>query len=332
MLLILPGCKDKNTEEEYMAAAALLDAHDYEAAAVSFTELSNGSGMLAEVYRGLGLAEFYQGNYAEASIALSKSLLHLNTDNREFEKDVKSYLALSRTRRMEYQEAIKIYDELIQEYTEADYYYLRGNCCMELGDYESAKADFDRAAELSTDSAMFISIYEIFDEMQMNADGAAYLEKGLSLVAADDYYSKGLIYYYLQEYGNAKENLQKSLNDAKNKDAVLLLGKVYMAMEDISSARALYQEYVSDEQVAAEAYNGLALCDIQIEDYDSALENVQKGLEIADQNAKKSLLFNELCIYEYLNDWPTAREKADAYLELYPGDEAAIREQQFLNH
>lgn len=105
-----------------------------------------------------------------------------------------------------------------------------------------------------------------------------------------------------------------------------------MEMEDISSARALYQEYVSDEQVAAEAYNGLALCDIQMEDYDSALKNVQKGLEIADQSAKKSLLFNELCIYEYLNDWPTAREKADAYLELYPGDEAAIREQQFLNH
>lgn len=332
MLLIMPGCKDKNTEEEYMEAAALLEAHDYEAAAESFAELSNGSGMLAEVYRGLGLAEFYQGNYAEASIALSKSLLHLNTDNQEFEKDVKSYLALSRTRRMEYEEAIMIYDELIQEYVEADYYYLRGNCCMELGDYESAKVDFDHAAELSTDSAMFISIYEIFDEMQMNADGAAYLEKGLSLVDADDYYSKGLIYYYLQEYGNAKENLQKSLKSEKNKDAVLLLGKVYMEMEDISSARALYQEYVSDEQVAAEAYNGLALCDIQMEDYDSALKNVQKGLEIADQSAKKSLLFNELCIYEYLNDWPTAREKADAYLELYPGDEAAIREQQFLNH
>ena len=331
-ILAFSGCGNKQIEERYEAAVAELEAGNYEVAAEKFTTVTQSDEMLPEAYRGLGIAEFNQGNYAEASIAFSKSLLYLETDNKAFEKDVNSYLALSRTKRMEYEEAIKIYDELIQEYPEAEYYYLRGKCYIELKNYDMAKADFDAAAELSTDSAMFISIYEIYDDLQMNADGSAYLEQGLTLVDANDHYSKGLIYYYLQEYSNAKDALISAVNVDHNKEAVLLLGKVYLAMEDIASARAMYQEYVDDEDVAAEAYNGLALCDIEQENYDSALMNIQKGLELADEKAEKSLLFNELCIYEYLNDWPTAREKVSAYLEKYPDDEAGIREQQFLNH
>lgn len=331
-VLAVSGCGNKELEEQYDNAAALLEDGDYADAANAFLTLAETGEMLAESYRGLGIAEFNQGNYAEASIALSKSLLYLETENGEFEKDVNSYLAMSRSRRMEYEEAIKVYDELIQEYPETEYYYQRGKCYIQLKNYDMAKADFDTAAENSTDSAMFISIYEIYDDLQMNADGSAYLEKGLTLVRENDHYSRGLIYYYLQEYGNAKEALISAVNEDHNKEAVLLLGKVYLAMEDIASARAVYQEYVDDKEVGAEAYNGLALCDIEQGDYETALTNVQRGLELADENAKKSLLFNELCICEYLNDWPTAREKVSEYLAKYPNDEAGIREQQFLNH
>lgn len=331
-MLVFSGCEDQEIKEQYAAAAAQLEQEDYAGAAVSFTALTETGEMLAESYRGLGLAEFYQGNYAEASIALSKSLLYLETDNKSFEKDVNSYLAMSRMKRQEYEEAVKVYDELIGAYPETEYYYQRGICYIKLEQYDKAKADFDAAAEDSTDSAMFISIYEIYDELQMNADGSEYLEKGLTLVKENDYYSKGLIYYYLQEYSNAKDVLIHAVNEDHNKDAVLLLGKVYLAMEDTASARAVYQEYTEDEEVGAEAYNGLALCDIEVGDYESALNNVQKGLSVADESKKKSLLFNELCIYEYMNDWPTAREKVREYLEKYPDDEAAVREQQFLNH
>lgn len=331
-ILAFSGCGNKQIEKQYEKAAAALEAGDYAEAADSFTAITQSEEMLAEAYRGLGIAELNQGNYAEASIAFSKSLLYLETDNKEFEKDVKSYLAISRTKRMEYEEAIKIYDELLQEYKEAEYYYLRGKCYIQMQNYDMAKQDFDEAAKRSTDSNLFINIYEIYNDLQMNADGSAYLEQGLTLVDADDHYSRGLIYYYLQEYSNAKEALISAVNKNHSDEAMLLLGKVYLAMEDIASARAMYQEYVDDSDVAAEAYNGLALCDIEQGNYDNALANIQKGLALADENAEKSLLFNEICIYEYLYDWPNARTKVAEYLAKYPDDEEVLREQQFLNH
>lgn len=331
-VLAFSGCGNEYIEERYEEAVNALEAGDYAAAAAEFQNIADSEEMQSEAYRGLGIAELQQGNYAEALIAFSKSLLYLENENKEFEKDVKSYLAISRTSRQEYDEAITLYNELLQDYPEAEYYYLRGKCYIAKQEYDMAKQDFDAAAESSTDSSMFINIYEIYNNLQMNADGSAYLEKGLTLVDEHDYYSRGLIHYYLQEYANAKEVLIESVNKEQNADSMLLLGKVYLAMEDIASARAMYQEYAGNEDVAAEAYNGLALCDIEEGNYDSALINIQKGLETGDEEAQQSLLFNEICVYEYLNDWPTARAKVQEYLNKYPTDEAGIREQQFLNH
>lgn len=331
-ILAFSGCGNEEIQNQYNEAVGALEAGDYVEAASGFQNIADSEEMLPEAYRGLGLAEFYQGHYAEASIAFSKSLLYLEDENPEFEKDVKSYLAISRTNRMEYDEAIALYGELIADYPEAEYYYLRGKCYIAKEDYEAARESFDAAASSSTDSTMFINIYEIYNDLQMNADGSAYLEQGLTLVDEDDYYSRGLIHYYLQEYTDAKDALIQAVNRSQSGDAMLLLGKVYLAMEDIASARAMYQEHVDDPEVAAEAYNGLALCDMREGNYDSALINIQKGLEFGDAKAQQSLLFNEICIYEQLSDWPTARAKVSEYLLKYPDDEAAIREKEFLNH
>lgn len=332
LLFICGGCGDKNVLEQFDQASGLLEAGSYAEAAGMFQIIADTGKMEAEAYRGLGISEFYQGNYAEASIALSKSLLYLEKENDEFEKDVNSYLALSRSARMEYDEAIRIYDDLLVEYPESEFYYLRGKCYIAKEEYDSAKADFDAAAADSEDAEIFINIYEIYDDLQMNADGSAYLEQALQIVDEDDDYSRGLICYYLQEYDHAKEALIEYVNRYHESDGILLLGKVYLAMEDLASARAMYREYIDIPEVAAQAYNGLALCDIEEENYESALKYIQKGLELAAETEQKSLLFNELCVYEYLGDWTTARAKVTAYLAKYPTDEAAIREQQFLNH
>jgi len=331
-ILALSGCTSKEIESHYEDAVAALEAGDYDFAKAQFQSIADSEKMVSESYRGIGIAEFQQGNYAEAAIAFSKSLLYLEGDHPEFEKDVKSYLAISRIQRMEYDEAIKIYDELIEDYDEAEYYYLRGKCYIAQKSYDKAEADFDASAQRSTDATLFLNIYQIYNDLQMNADGADYLERGLELLNDSDYYSHGLIYYYLQEYNNAKDALIQAVNRDHDVEAMLLLGKVYLAMEDVASARAMYNEYVGDEEVAAEAYNGLALCDMEQGNYDSALMNIQKGLTFGDTEAEKSLLFNEICIYEQLSDWNNARTKVEEYLMKYPGDEKVLREQQFLNH
>ena len=63
----------------------------------------------------------------------------------------------------------------------------------------------------------------------------------------------------------------------------------------------------------------MAYCDILDGDYDSALSNIQKGLDTGDQDEKQALLFNEIVAYEIT-----------AYLEAYPTDERAVKENYFL--
>ena len=100
---------------------------------------------------------------------------------------------------------------------------------------------------------------------------------------------------------------------------------------DIADARAVFREHTKQESTAAGAWNGLALCDIAEQDYESALRNVEEGLQTADENAIQGLLFNEIVIYEHMRDWKTARSKAAAYVGRYPADEAGLREYEFLS-
>jgi TolA-binding protein len=45
----------------------------------------------------------------------------------------------------------------------------------------------------------------------------------------------------------------------------------------------------------------------------------------------QTLSFNEIVAYEYLQDYQKAAVLLKAYLQNYPDDQAAIREQQFLS-
>ena len=45
----------------------------------------------------------------------------------------------------------------------------------------------------------------------------------------------------------------------------------------------------------------------------------------------QTLCFNEIVAYEYLEDYQQAEVLMNAYLQNYPDDQTAIREQQFLS-
>ena len=95
------------------------------------------------------------------------------------------------------------------------------------------------------------------------------------------------------------------------------------------SARSVYQEYLSRNADAAEAYNGLALCDIAEQNYDAALQNIEQGLAKAGEEEQQSLLFNRIVVYEYKLDFEQAKAYMAEYVKAYPDDEEAARENQF---
>ena len=185
--------------------------------------------------------------------------------------------------------------------------------------------------EKSEDYDDYLQVYKVYADYDLKADGASYLEQALEIdgTGKEDAYNKGRIYYYLEEYDKAKEELSSSYEDGY-KDAAIYLGKVYAELGDIDNAKSMYQECLNEKGYQAKAYNGLAYCNILEEDYASALKNIQKGLDAGDEEEKQGLLFNEIVVYEKTSDFATAKEKIAEYLKLYPSDEKAVKESYFL--
>ena len=133
----------------------------------------------------------------------------------------------------------------------------------------------------------------------------------------------------MEDYSNAKKELLEA-SKKDNTEALLLLGMVYLAQDDVDNAKAMYTQYISAAGDSAKGYNGLALCDIRNEDYDSALDNITKGLPTATTDEMQSLLFNEIVTYEKKLDFATALTKVKEYIDMFPEDSAAKKELAFL--
>ena len=101
-------------------------------------------------------------------------------------------------------------------------------------------------------------------------------------------------------------------------------------LNDIGNARAMYQQYMTDNGESAKSYNGIAYCDIAEGNFDSALNNITLGLTLAEGDERQSLLFNEIVAYEGKLDFETAKARAEAYLKIYPDDTNAQKEYAFL--
>ena len=98
-----------------------------------------------------------------------------------------------------------------------------------------------------------------------------------------------------------------------------------------SSDLSVYNNYLSKQGPNAEIYNELGLCEMAKKEYQNALAAFQAGKQIEGNSLMQTLCFNEIVAYEYLEDYQQAEVLMNAYLQNYPDDQTAIREQQFLS-
>ncbi|MDO4620835.1 MAG: tetratricopeptide repeat protein [Lachnospiraceae bacterium] len=331
-VLLLSGCARSDAKEAYSKGCAALEEAQTESARQYFNGVIESGYYLTHAYRGLGIAYMKEGNYADACIAFEKGILEFVDEPEDVQKDLYLYLAACRELQGQQDKAMEIYDSLIRKNPDTEVLFLRAKLQLRNGNVKEAQADFDQAVAQSNDYDLFINIYEIFRDADRSGDGASYLEHALDIASSreDDYYEKGLVSYYLQNYEEAKEHLISAIRaDETDSRAIFLLGKVYLAMNDTANARAVYQSYTANEAMAAGSYNGLALCDIAEKNYDSAMQNVEKGLSY--DSSSQGLLYNEIVLYEQMRDWTKAKARAAAYVAKFPTDEAGLREYEFLS-
>ena len=313
---------------------AALDAGNYAQAQQLFEEAVQEDEEQMLAWRGLGLADMGLAQYEEAETAFQNALDEADEKMPENTQDLKLYLAAVEYRLAEYEKTIDTCTEILdaQEKGVADAYYLRGAAQLHEGNQEDAKADFDSAVNLMPDDYdLYLNIYETYREMNLSAVGGEYLQSALAIEGTEqeDYYNRGRIYFYLGDYDKAQSELIKVV-EQKYEPAMTLMGRVYLAQEDYDHAEAVYETMQSEFGESAAGYNGMALCALARGEYDTALEEIGKGLALDGTDDRQELYFNEIVAYERKLDFETAKAKAEAYVEKYPSDEAGRKEWTFL--
>lgn len=329
--LLLTGCGGEN-QKTYEQANADLEEANYDYALNEYQACISAGYKLAQSYRGSGIVKLRTGDYQGAIDDLTNALNDEKTGKSD-RKDLLEYRAAAELKAELYNQAMADCQTLAEDYSlNANDYYLTGCVALAMDSYDEASSNFSEAYGSDSTYEMAIQIYEAYLGQDMEADGTRYLEAALKTEAktADDYCERGKVYYYMDDYENARTELTTAA-DKGSTEATLILGMVYMAQGDTSNARSFYQQYIdADGDDPAKGYNGLALCDISDGDYDSALQNISQGLGDATSDEMRDLLFNEIVVYEKKLDLSTALSKAQEYVQTFKDDDAAAKELTFL--
>ena len=329
--LLLTGWGGEH-QKTYEQANADLEEANYDYALNEYQACISAGYKLAQSYRGSGIVKLRTGDYQGAIDDLTNALNDEKTGKSD-RKDLLEYRAAAELKAELYDQAMADCQTLAEDYSlNANDYYLTGCVALAMDSYDEASSNFSEAYGSDSTYEMAIQIYEAYLGQDMEADGTRYLEAALKTEAktADDYCERGKVYYYMDDYENARTELTTAA-DKGSTEATLILGMVYMAQGDTSNARSFYQQYIdADGDDPAKGYNGLALCDISDGDYDSALQNISQGLGDATSDEMRDLLFNEIVVYEKKLDFSTALSKAQEYVQTFKDDDAAAKELTFL--
>lgn len=330
---LLTGCLQRSSGgEETVKGYDLLEEENYSDALETFQSAVEAHEDEVPAYRGEGIALIGLARYAEAAEAFSKALSYTDRKMDKTRYDILKYQASACLRSGDYSGTVTTCTTLLDMKEDADVCYYLGAAYLGLGDQDQAKKNFDRAVALDEGSyALYLHIYECYADYDLTADGDSYLKTAESIQpeSDDDYYQLGQIYYYLEQYDEAKNALAPAAENGYT-PAMELMGEVYLAQEDYDHALSMFQSLMDLKGESPAAYNGLALCSIASGNYDGALAYIEEGLKLDTDESKQNLRFDEIVCYEKKLDFETAAIKARAYVELYPTDEAGQREYRFL--
>lgn len=330
VVCLLGGCGSSGrvSVDEGMAA---IEALDYNTALQCFEKAMIDGEDLRLLYRGQGLAYMGLTQYEEAAASFERALSSGNGRVDEIDYDINYYLATAYYKLGETSKSIQAYNAIIAlKPKDKLAYYLRGSLRI-AEDFERARADFEKAISLAPeDYDQLIDIYQVMVRYGYREAGEEYLQTALSSEskAMTDYQS-GRIYYYLGDYDNARNHLEKARKN-EGVEAVLLLGQTYEELGDYNYAISVYGSYIEGDQTDARVYNRLGLCRMELKAYNEALTAFQAGMNVENNDMLQTLKFNEIVTYERLGEYKKAAVLMESYLSVYPDDEAAQREYIFL--
>lgn len=326
------GCGNKTGDTNVKQGMELIEQYDFQGALACFDLARLNKEDIQLTSRGEGLAYMGLGDYASAESSFLESVQNGGNSLTALEYDTNYYLAAAYIKQGKYADAEKIYSAIIDlKSKELDAYYLRACVSLKQNNYEAAVGDFEKAFSLAPDNLELVT--DAYVEMQaagFGEEGKTYLsqfmeQKGKKLSDGE----RGTIYYYLEDYQNARTYLDGFLN-GNDASKSLILGQTYEKLGDMNYATVVYQTYLDGNEPDAAIYNNLGMCLVKQEKYDEALEAFEAGIACKGSEYLQELQYNQIVANEYLGNFSQAKSLMEQYLQSYPDDAKAKREYEFL--
>ena len=329
---LIGGCGKKQEDTNLLTGMEQVEQYDFQGAAESFEKalLNNEDPELT--YRGQGLACMGLGNYADAETAFLKSIEYAGSRLTNLEYDTNYYLASAYMKQGKYEQAEEIYSAILAlRKKDKDAYYLRACALLRQNRYEEAVVDFEKAFSLDSDNLSLVT--DAYVEMQaagFGEEGKVYVQefmnkKDKSLKNEE----KGVIYYYLEDYENARINLDSAVN-GNDPELSLILGQTYESLGDMNYATVVYKTYLDSNEPNAAIYNSLGICLMRQEKYEEAVTAFESGSGMGNSDYLQELRYNLIAANEYLGKFSEAKTMMQDYLQVYPDDARAKKENDFL--
>lgn len=332
LMIMLTGCSTQKAGENIKLSYEDIEALEYDDALTHLDDAQANGEDERLIYRARGIAYLGKGSYEESISSFEKSLSLSKGIAEKMDVDMNYYLATAYYKNGNKEEAVKIYDTILNLYSnEVNAYFLRGIIYAQMENLDQAKSDFDKAVSLApNDYDMLIKIYQILFENGYKDVGLSYLKDALENGTKKmSNYEKGQISFYLEDYESAKTYLEKAVEEV-GESAALFLGRTYELLGDTNYAISVYSSYIGTGDASAEIYNQMGLCKMKMMDYEGALGAFQQAMQRENCTIMQSLKFNEIVAYEHLGNFEKAKSLMSAYLRAYPDDSEAKRENDFL--
>lgn len=332
MTVLLGGCSFTNSNENITAGMDAVAELNYDGALESFGLAREAGEDERLLYRGEGIAYMGKTQYEEAAAAFEMALSLSDGRLESMDYDINYYLATAYYKLDQKDKAVDVYNAILAlKPGERDAYYLRGTVYAEQGNLENAREDFDKVISLSPqDYDRLIDIYCVLNDNGYREIGQEYLRSAMEGGTKNmSNYEKGCISYYLEDYENARNYLERA-RDEGGYEAVLFLGRTYETLGDNNYAISVYNTYLDNKEANPQILNQLGLCKMQMKDYEGALAAFQTAMNIENNGIMQVLKLNEIVAYENLEEYRNAAALLKSYLETYPDDQEAAREYIFL--